>query len=119
MPEPSAEEIADWARGLSDGALACRANPGGHQPIYSSVHEETLEGTRRTVYVQTYRCRNRCGCTWEQIIDKRTGQQYRLKIIYPKRGYLAPGIGRVVGDKKNIVRLELVLRRLQKQAERG
>lgn len=109
--EPTAHELAEWAAGLNDGQLLCRTK--GHAPLPSSVHVEVLDGTRRHIYVQTDRCRNRCGVTWTEGIDMNSGARYFRKTHYPK-GYLAKGIGRIFGEKKNVVRLEDVTRRYKK-----
>lgn len=100
-----------WAAGLNEARLLCRTL--GHAPLPSSVTIVAAEGSNRTYYEQTLRCRNRCGCWWTQLIDTRTGEQLRRQLHYPP-GYLAIGIGRINGDKKNIVRLEDARRRYEK-----
>lgn len=114
--EPTAAEIRAWAEELSDGALLCRTNPGGHAPVPTTVDQSVLKGTKRQVYIQYYRCRNRCGCTWSQIVDMANGRQHALHIHYPPgQDYLAPGIGRISGAKKDIVRLVAFERRMKGQ----
>lgn len=106
------EEVREWAAGLSKARLWCRTR--GHAPFPSTVTIVELEGTREKAYEQTERCRNGCGCKWTSLISMRTGTQFRRDIHYPK-GYLAKGIGRIHGEKKDIVRLEDVQRRFLNQ----
>lgn len=114
---PSDAAVREWAQGLSDGALRCRTMPSKHQPVETTVTEETLEGSRRKVYIQNYRCRHNCGCTWQEIIDVRTGYRFRLDIHYPGKGrYLAPpGFGRITTEQIGILRLERMNRQTAKR----
>lgn len=111
LTDEEREGVREWAAGLSDAMLLCRTL--GHAPIPSTVTIVTLEGTHGRAYEQTERCRNRCGCEWTTLISMRTGERFSRNIHYPK-GYLAKGVGRIYGDKKNIVRLEDVQRRFLK-----
>lgn len=101
--------VEQFAEELNDRPLQCRTFDCQKQP--STVHIVQLEGSTRKVLEIGLVCRNRCGCTWTQMVDPKTGQPLtRLKKHYPPKGYLAPGIGRLYGDKKAILRLEYIKR---------
>lgn len=117
---PSDAAVREWAKGLSDGALRCRTMPSKHQPVETHVTEIELTGiTRRArrAFMQHYRCRSNCGCTWQEIVDAQTGVRYSLQIFYPAEArYLAPpGFGRITSDQIGILRLERMNRQLAKK----
>lgn len=91
------------ARNLSDEHLACRA--GNH--AWSPQTAERVRGG----YIRTERCRNDCGCTRYQELN-RWGLVLKSKITYPK-GYLLKGIGRLTGAAKGAVRIESVERQIR------
>lgn len=108
--ESTKAQVEEFARDLNNRALQCRLY--GCQKMPSEVRTVRLEGTRRMIWETVLVCRNRCGCWWDQLVDPQTGMELsRLRKHYPARGYLAPGIGRIYGDKKAILRLEHITRR--------
>jgi hypothetical protein len=107
--EPTLAEVQKWAEDLKKNVLQCRLYGCGKIP--STAHWVQLEGRRKPVLETELVCRNRCGCWWTQLVDPETGNELgRLKKHYPKKGFLAPGIGRIFGDKKAVLRLEHIKR---------
>lgn len=105
-------ELERFAQGLSKRVLQCRIYGCQKQP--STVHEVPLEGSRKIVWETVLVCRNRCGAWWDQLVDPTNGRELtRLRKHYPKTGWLAPGIGRIYGEKKAVLRLENIKREYQ------
>lgn len=117
-------DIDEFADEIKTNYLECRVH--GHSRTSSSVgmiadvetyglHRE--QGARYAL--KTLRCRNRCGVTWAQIINFDTGE------IVSDHGpdysraplYLAKGLGRLVKNDRNRLRLEQLHRWLEAHAD--
>ena len=64
----------------------------------------------------TLMCR-RCESYKYQLLDGRTGHVINQSVDYPK-GYLAKGLGRIVGEQRDQLRLETAMRTVKGKAAR-
>ena len=108
------EDVADWAADLPDSFLACRENH-NWKPLdvdWLDFHGEPCGPTRAHSIGRVRRC-TRCKTRRVQTLDLR-GAIVRSHYEYPE-GYQSEGLGRIVGDGRNLLRLESVTRDLSKK----
>lgn len=95
-------DVGAWARELTDAALLCRDVGHYWKPFTAGWEPESRS------YYRVLRC-GRCRGERHQLLDSR-GHPIRGHYRYPD-GYLAPpGSGRLVGDERDTLRLESVVR---------
>lgn len=94
-------DAEQFARELPAEFIGCRARQHLWEPATATWDREAR------AYDIGERCA-RCASTRRQLISQR-GEVLRSVIDYAE-GYLAKGIGRIVGDAKDAVRLEMVTR---------
>lgn len=92
-------DVEKFATQLPDSFLQCREFGHSKRP-YTAIRT-------RTGFERTVRC-TRCKTVWEQVLDRHA----RMITSRPRYadGYLAKGIGRIVGDGRDVLRLESVER---------
>ena len=102
MAAPTTRDVGTWAHALTDAALLCRDV--GH---YWRPFTASWEPASRSYY-RVLRC-GRCKTERHQLLDSR-GHPVSGHYVYPE-GYLAPaGMGRLVGDERDTLRLESLVR---------
>lgn len=95
-------DVGLWAAALTDAALLCRDVGHYWRPFTASWERESRS------YHRVLRC-GRCRTERHQLLDSR-GHPVSGHYVYPE-GYLAPaGTGRLVGDERDTLRLESVVR---------
>jgi hypothetical protein len=95
-------DVATWAGGLTDAQLSCRDYGHYWRPFTASWEQESRS------YHRVLRC-GRCKTERHQLLDSR-GHPVRGHYDYAP-GYLAPaGTGRLVGEDRDVLRLESVVR---------
>lgn len=94
-------DVQEFASTLGEGFLECRDN--GHTWKRLSARWYPHLG----IYRRVHRCRNCKSERWQELSDK--GHILRKGIDYAE-GYLLQGLGRVVGDGRDAMRLESMLR---------
>ena len=100
----SERDVAGWAAELPDEFLECRDYGHNWKPWAVKFDEE------HNAYVRVARCRE-CKSTRPEWVGL-GGSRDRANIRY-RDGYLAPaGTGRLVGEERNMLRLESVTRQL-------
>lgn len=102
-------EVEEFAAGLKEAFLYCRRFGHAYKPHTAKLSNE-FRG-----YETTKRC-TRCTLVVVEVMDMR-GAIIKSWPRYPE-GYLAKGIGRIVGEGKDIVRLETLNRFLVKPLRR-
>lgn len=102
-------DVQDFAEGLKKQHLLCRTYGHGFQPY--TVERATAEGSAAVYYEQTLRCKCRVR---RRLLLSRTGAVVSSTYDYNDApGYLTQGIGRVVGEGRDVLRLEGVTRLLR------
>ena len=95
-------DVGRWARELPDAALTCRDVGHYWRPFTASWEPESRS------YYRVLRC-GRCKTERHQLLDSR-GHPVKGHYVYPDRYLAPPGTGRLVGDERDTLRLESVLR---------
>ena len=114
--EATRSDAEEFAQGLSKSHLTCRSY--GHNPYPQTVRVVTAEGSGRTYYEPTLKCRNDCGVVWRLLIHMTTGRQISRRPDYSRaKGYLAKGIGRINADGKGAIRLQAITNHFTKESE--
>lgn len=106
-PEPTGpkyaepQAVAEAARLWAPSVLACR-DAGHHWETVDAAHFARLR-----YYRVQHQCA-RCGVSRYRELSE-FGHVYATTYAYPD-GYLVPGLGRIVGDSKDAIRLASILR---------
>jgi hypothetical protein len=102
-------DVEQFAGGLGQQALMCRTYGHGFNPFVVNVVQ--FEGSTEDYYEQILRCK----CRVRRILLLNTrGAVVSSHYDYSRApGYLAVGIGRVVGEGRDVLRLESVTRLLE------
>jgi len=95
-------DVGTWARELTDAALLCRDVGHYWRPFTASWERESRS------YYRVLRC-GRCKTERHQLLDSR-GHPVKGHYVYPDRYLAPPGTGRLVGDERDALRLESVVR---------
>lgn len=98
------DDVRDWAEGLKESYLQCRELGHNWRP-HTARWSSEFEGFERRL-----RC-TRCRTVREQVLSAH-GAVVTNQYLYPD-GYQTHGMGRVVGDGRDALRLESIQRALQ------
>lgn len=94
-----AHEVAEFASGLAISWLHCRELGHNWRPWTAAAKNGGFERALRCTRCRTER--------WEILTS--TGAKVRGHYVYPD-GYLHEGLGRIVGDGRDVLRLESLSR---------
>lgn len=104
-------DVEEFALNLRHQSLMCRTYGHGFNPYVVNIVE--LEGSTGTYYEQILRCK--CRVRRVLLMNDR-GAVLRSHYDYSHApGYLAQSIGRIVGEGRDVLRLEAVTRIIQKE----
>jgi hypothetical protein len=115
-------DIDEFADQIPDKYLACRVD--SHSRVPSSIGliaDMNLDASfselkRVGTFMKTLRCRNKCGITWQQVVDSNGAILWESGPRYTGApGYLTKGMGRFTKEYRNRLRLE----QLQRAIENG
>lgn len=109
-------DIDDFVDQIKSNYLECRVHGHNRTPSNAWVvpHDDLgpLADRSDTYVMKTLRCRNRCGVTWQQVINMTTGAvaidggpDYSQAPLY-----LAKGLGRLGKTDRDLLRLEQLKR---------
>lgn len=107
MTNANRNDVEQFASGLQRQKLLCRTY--GHSFAPFTVNVGNIENPRMGVYYeQTLRCR--CGVK-RRLLLSRSGSVVSSSYIYSESdGYLSHGLGRIVGEGKDALRIEALTR---------
>lgn len=106
-------DVKSFAEGLTRQFLLCRTY--GHSFNPFTVSKGRTEGRPSVYYEQVLRCKCR---TKRRLLLSRSGSVISSTYDYSEApGYLTNGIGRVVGEGRDVLRLESVTRLIEKEGE--
>jgi hypothetical protein len=94
--------VQDWAQGLKRSYLECRELGHNWRP-------HVVQWNDNGGYDRSLRC-TRCRTVREQVLSNR-GAVISSQYVYPD-GYTTDGLGRVVGEGRDMLRLESITRDL-------
>lgn len=103
-----ADEVADFARGLLISWLLCRELGHNWRPWNAYAIDGGYERALRCTRCKTER--------WETLTS--TGAKMSSRYVYPD-GYLHEGLGRIVGDGRDALRLESLTRAITNTTTEG
>lgn len=115
-------DIDEYADNVPDKYLACRVD--SHARIPSSIGriadmdlDPSFSQLKRVgTYMKTLRCRNKCGITWQQVIDDKGAVLWESGPRYASApGYLTKGMGRFTKEYRNRLRLEQIQRAIEEK----
>lgn len=101
LAEAEPSEVEQWAHTLKQNWLLCRELGHNWKP-----HTARFV-TEYRAYERILKC-PRCTAERHEVLDS-TGSKVSSHLIYPK-GYLHQGLGRIVGQSRDTVRLESLTR---------
>lgn len=102
-------DVQAFAEGLKNQHLMCRTYGHGFNPY--TVTRATAEGNKAVYFEQTLRCKCRVK---RRLLLSRTGAIISSTYDYTEApGYLTQGIGRVVGEGRDVLRLEGITRLME------
>lgn len=105
-------EVETFAEGLKQQHLLCRTY--GHSFAPFTVTRTAAEGKPAVYYEQILRCKCRVK---RRLVLSRTGALISSTYDYTEaEGYLTHGIGRIVGEGRDVLRLESITRLVEKEA---
>lgn len=103
-------DVQEFAEGLRQQFLLCRTY--GHSFAPFTVQVANTVGRRSVYYEQVLRCKCR---TKRRLLLSRTGAVISSSYDYTEApGYLMHGLGRVVGEGRDVLRLESVTRLIER-----
>lgn len=106
-------DVRAFAEGLMRQQLLCRTY--GHSFNPFTVTKGRAEGRPSVFYEQVLRCKCKVK---RRLLLTRTGAVVSSTYDYSEApGYLTAGIGRVVGEGRDVLRLESVTRLIEKEGE--
>jgi hypothetical protein len=106
MTTANRNDVEQFALGLQRQKLQCRTY--GHSFAPHSVNVGVTVGRANAYYEQTLRCR--CGVK-RRLLLSRSGSVISSSYIYNEsEGYLSSGLGRIVGEGKDALRMEMLTR---------
>lgn len=100
-------EVAAFAQGLPESYLYCRELGHNWKSWSARQVDDSIE--------RILRC-NRCRCERHQILTL-TGGVYSNKYVHPD-GYLHEGMGRIIGDGRDALRMESIKRTIRDTEKR-
>lgn len=114
VPEyAKSRDVETFAAGLKQQALQCRTY--GHSFNPYTVATGRAEGNPSVYYEQTLRCKCRVK---RRLLLTRTGAVVSSVYDYTDApGYLTDGIGRIVGEGRDVLRLEAITRLIEKEGD--
>jgi hypothetical protein len=110
-----ARDADDLAQKIKDTHLTCRVD--SHSRYVTSYAPVADNDYADAVLIKTLHCRNRCGVTWTQVLDKNGHVLWETGASYTKaKGYLVRGVGRLKREDRDRLRLEQAQRWIEKHA---